>query len=84
MPRSRLPLLVVLVRLATAIPGMAEFYTDWLWYQEVGYERVFLRSLSARASIGLITGVVALGVLWFNLRYSLSALRRREFEVAER
>jgi uncharacterized membrane protein (UPF0182 family) len=81
MARSRVPLLLVLVLLATAIPGVAEFYTDWLWYQEVGYEQVFLKSISARASIALITGLVVFGVLWLNLRYALSALRRREFVI---
>ncbi|HXW06780.1 MAG TPA: UPF0182 family protein [Vicinamibacterales bacterium] len=81
MPRTRLPLLLLLLLLVTAIPSMAEFYVDWLWYREVGYEQVFLRTLSARASIGLLTGLVAFAVLWVNLRLSLAALRRREFVI---
>jgi uncharacterized membrane protein (UPF0182 family) len=81
MPRSRFSLLLILLLLATGVPGLADFYTDWLWYQEVGYEQVFLRSLSARATVGLLTGLAVFAVLWFNLRLSLVALRRREFVI---
>ena len=60
MPFRRLPILLALLFLATGIPTTAEFYTDWLWYQEVGYQQVFVRSLSARATIGLIIGGIVL------------------------
>ena len=45
------PLLLLILLLGTAIPALAEFYTDWLWYREVGYEQVFLRSLTARSLV---------------------------------
>ena len=47
----RLPLLVLLILLSTGIPALAEFYTDWLWFKELGYEPVFLRSLSAQSLV---------------------------------
>jgi uncharacterized membrane protein (UPF0182 family) len=80
LPRAVLLLLVLL--LLTSIPSFAEFYTDWLWYRELGYEQVFLKSLSARALTGTLTGVVAFAVLALNLRLSLKNLRRREFTIA--
>jgi uncharacterized membrane protein (UPF0182 family) len=80
LPRAVLLLLFVL--LLTSIPSFAEFYTDWLWYRELGYEQVFLTSLSARALTGTLTGVVAFAVLALNLRLSLKNLRRREFTIA--
>ena len=49
--RFRAPLIFGLILLATGIPAIAEFYTDWLWFQEVGYEQVFLRSLTARSIV---------------------------------
>src|SRR5829696_4312948 len=52
----RIPVLLALVFLATTIPAFAEFYTDWLWFNEVGYQRVYLRSLTAH---GTVTAVVA-------------------------
>jgi len=78
----RFSLLLVAILLLTGIPSFAEFYTDWLWYQELGYEQVFLKSLSARAITGLAVGIVAFAILWLNLRLSLRSLRRREFAIA--
>ena len=55
--------LVVLAVLLQLVP----LYTDWLWFQEVGYSQVFLTTLSLR---GGLFGVVALVVaifLWANL-----------------
>ena len=54
---------VTLGLLAQVIP----LYTDWLWFQEVGYTQVFTTTLSLR---GTLFGLVALGValfLWANL-----------------
>ena len=82
MPFRRIPILLALVFLATSIPATAEFYTDWLWYQEVGYQQVFVRTLSARGTIGLVTGGIVLLFLWLNLRLALRSLRRREFTIS--
>ena len=78
----RFSLLVAALVLFTAIPSFAEFYTDWLWFRELGFEQVFLKSLSAQATTGLAVGAVVLAVLWLNLRLSLRHLRRREFAIA--
>jgi uncharacterized membrane protein (UPF0182 family) len=80
-PFRRLPILLLIVVVLTGIPAFAEFYTDWLWYNEVGYEQVFLRSLSARATTGLLTSLVVFLFLWLNLRIALRQLRRREFTI---
>ena len=74
-------LLLLFLLLGTAIPALAEFYTDWLWYREVGYEQVFLRTLSARATTGLVTGIVVFAILGLNLRLAMRTLRRRDFTV---
>jgi uncharacterized membrane protein (UPF0182 family) len=74
--------LLAAVFLVTSLPSMAEFYTDWLWFQEVGFEHVFLKSLSARAMTGLLVGAAVFAILWLNLRVSLRQLRRREFTIS--
>ncbi len=79
-PRFFLFLAAILV--FTGIPSFAEFYTDWLWFEELGYEQVFLKSLSAQATTGLAVGAVVFAILWLNLRLSLRLLRRREFAIA--
>ena len=78
----RFLLIVAALVVFTGIPSFAEFYTDWLWYQELGYEQVFLKSLSAQATTGMAVGAVVFVILWLNLRLSLRLLRRREFAIA--
>ena len=79
---SRLFLLLAALLVFTGIPSFAEFYTDWLWFEELGYEQVFLKALSAQATTGLTVGAVVFVILWLNLRISLRLLRRREFAIA--
>jgi len=55
-------------------PSAVRFYTDWLWFGEVGYQSVFLTMLRAQAT--LFTVVFAAGALWlaFNFRVALAAM----------
>ena len=76
------PVVVVLLVLGTVIPAVAGFYTDWLWFQELGYEAVFLRSLSAQATVGILSGAAAFVLLAGNLLLALRSLRPRPFRVA--
>ncbi len=78
----KLALFFAALLIFTGVPSFAEFYTDWLWYQELGYEQIFLKSLSAQATTGLLVGGVVFVLLWLNLRLSLRQLRRREFAIA--
>jgi uncharacterized membrane protein (UPF0182 family) len=71
----------LLFLLLTAGPRAAEFYTDWLWFQEVGFQGVFLRILGARAALGALTFVLAFGFLFANLRAGFQGLRRRELVI---
>jgi uncharacterized membrane protein (UPF0182 family) len=76
------PLLIVLVLLGTIVPAGAKFYTDWLWFDELGYESVFLRSLGAQATVGIVSGAVAFALLAGNLLIALRTLRPRPFRVS--
>jgi hypothetical protein len=80
--RLRAPILLLLVLAVTAVPAFAEFYTDWLWFQEVGYEHVFLRSLTVRAIVATLAGLAAFALLSGNLLVAMRALRPRPFMVA--
>src|SRR5438128_12073203 len=65
-PKPLAYLVVALVVLAVLLQ-LVPLYTDWLWFQEVGYPQVFLTTLSLRGSL---FGAVALAVvlfLWVNL-----------------
>jgi len=62
-----LALLVVALVLLALVLELVPLYTDWLWFQEVGYTQVFLTTLSLRGSLfGAVALVVAI-FLWLNL-----------------
>ena len=63
------------------LPAIAEFYTDWLWFRELGYEQVFIRSLTARSTVSVLTGLAVFAVLAGNLAVAFRALRPWQFTV---
>jgi hypothetical protein len=70
-PRSRrilLGLVAIGFLAIIVIPWLAGFATDWLWYTEIHFESVFLRSLVARALLFVVTGLVAFAFLYGNIR----------------
>lgn len=71
-----IPLLVALLLLW---PAWAGFYTEWLWFQELGYERVFTTTLQTKMLLGVITTLAAGLLIWLNSRLALrlSAARSR-------
>jgi len=80
--RSPLPVLLFLILAVMALPAGAVFYTDWLWFQELGYEAVFIRSLTARTIVTLVTAAVVFAILAVNLLIAFRRLRSREFVIA--
>ena len=82
MSLGRMPVLLILVLALTGIPAAAVFYTDWLWFKEVGYEQVFIRSLTARSAVTAVTAVIVFGILALNVMAALRRLRPREFVIA--
>jgi uncharacterized membrane protein (UPF0182 family) len=49
------------------------FYTDWLWFQEVGYSDVFLTTMSLRGGLFLAVGLLTFLFLWVNLRVAAAS-----------
>jgi uncharacterized membrane protein (UPF0182 family) len=80
--RSRIPLVLVLIVIATGLPAIALFYTDWLWFKEVGYEQVFIRSLTARSSVTTVVAAVVFAILAINLFITFRSLYPRQFVIA--
>ena len=68
MSRPQPLVFVVIAFLALGLLGQViPLYTDWLWFQEVGYSQVFTTTLSLRGTLfGLVALTVAL-FLWGNL-----------------
>lgn len=51
--------------------GFAERITEWWWFKEVGFERVFLLKVSAGWSMAIATFVVAMAVIYGNAKIAL-------------
>src|SRR5688500_19837083 len=70
----RLLVFAVLAILFFAGPSLIRFYTDWLWFGEVGYQQVFLTMLRAQGTLFTIAFVIAAAWLATNLRIALAAV----------
>ena len=65
--------IVLLVVAAVALGIVAQvvpFYTDWLWFGEVGYRNVFWTTLSLRGGLFTAVAVGVLLFLWANLPFA--------------
>jgi uncharacterized protein len=71
--RLRSLLILAFVALFFVLPSTTTLATDWLWFGEVGYRPVFLRTFSAEWGVGLIAFVAAFAWLGGHLRYALKA-----------
>ena len=73
-PRSAIIVGIVLFALVIVLPSIAQRLADWLWFREIGFERVFLTKIAAQWSIGLLSAAIAFAVLYGNARYALRGL----------
>ena len=82
-PRSgrsfRSPRLFAILTLAFLLlfvfaPAVTARLADWLWFREIGFERVFLTKIATQWTIGPIAGFVAFAMLYGNARYALRGL----------
>jgi uncharacterized membrane protein (UPF0182 family) len=72
-----LPGLIFLgIVLLFVVPSAVEFYTDWLWFREVGYDAVFLRKINAQAITFAIAFAAVFAFLYLNLRIARRRLNR--------
>jgi uncharacterized membrane protein (UPF0182 family) len=70
--RIAIILLVLLVVLAG--PSLIKFYTDWLWFGEVGYQQIYLTMLRAQGTLFTAAFVAAVAWLLLNLRLAVSSI----------
>ncbi|OFW01745.1 MAG: hypothetical protein A3I61_15260 [Acidobacteria bacterium RIFCSPLOWO2_02_FULL_68_18] len=70
----RFAALALLLVLFFAGPSAVGFYTDWLWFGEVGYQSVFLTMLRAQATLFVAAFTAAALWLAFNFRLALAAV----------
>ncbi len=54
-----------------AWPAWAVFYTDWLWFKELGYQAVFSTTLTTKIALGLTVGLLTAVITWINFKLAL-------------
>ena len=70
------PRALILAALAVVffvLPSTTTFVVDWLWFGEVGYQSVYLTSITSKSLVGLGVFVVAFAWMAANLRHALNA-----------
>ena len=63
-------LLAVFV-LLLVVPTIATRLADWLWYREIGFERVFFTKIVAQWALGLPAGLIAFAIIYASARIAL-------------
>ena len=55
------------------VPWLASFVTDWMWFNEVGFQTVFVKSLLWRVGLFLLGGAFAFAYFYGNVRIARGA-----------
>jgi len=80
-PNWRLRVFVALALLLFVAPAIATRVADWLWYRDVGFERVFLTKLWAQWALGLAAGLIGFVALYLNSRVALRGVGRKNLHI---
>jgi uncharacterized membrane protein (UPF0182 family) len=64
-------IIALLALVIIGLPLLAGFYTDWLWFKEVGYESVFTTLLLTKLTLGILAALVVAVLLWLNFKLAL-------------
>jgi uncharacterized membrane protein (UPF0182 family) len=55
------------------VPWLASFFTDWLWFKEIGFQTVFITSLKWRILLFIIGGAFTFAYFYGNVRIARGA-----------
>jgi uncharacterized protein len=93
-PRKRFIVVGVVLFFLVAVLASARFYTDVLWFQEVGFSDVLWTSIRTQALVGVGVGLAVAVLIWLNLwiaarvepayRISVASNRRSALDDLER
>ncbi len=65
---ARLVFLLVLLSAFMVVPSALDLFTEWLWFSEVEYTGIFMRTLGTRLGLGAVVFVLAFAGLALNFR----------------
>ena len=68
---ARLIFLLAVLLLFLVVPSAVGLLAKWFWFGEVDYTGIFVRTLTAKATVGVVVFVVACAALTLNFRLAL-------------
>ena len=68
---ARLVFLLVLLSAFMVVPSALDLFTEWLWFNEVEYTGIFLRTLSTKVTLGAVVFLLGFAGLALNFRLAL-------------
>jgi uncharacterized protein len=71
---ARVLLVALVVGVVFFLPNFTTLLTEWWWYQEIGYQVVFTRSLVTKLLLFLGVGGLTFGLLYLNVRIAQRGL----------
>lgn len=80
--RWRVAIAVAVLVLILA-PAIATRFADWLWFQDIGFERVFLTKIIAQWSLGLAAGLGGFALLFGNARFALRGVAHKNLHIRD-
>jgi uncharacterized membrane protein (UPF0182 family) len=78
----RITAIVLAAVIAVGLPVAARL-ADWLWYREVGFERVFLTKVAAQWALGLAAGLCGFLLTYVNGRIALRGVATRNLHIRD-
>ncbi len=71
---GRLALIGAILVLILASPTLVRLAADWYWFQAVGFQTVFVKTLVTKIALGLGAGLFAFAFIYANLRFAQRGL----------
>src|SRR3989344_9595295 len=64
------------------LPKLIGFYTDWLWFGEVGYTQVFITRLITQLLLGASAAILAFFFIYINLQIAVRSTKDKAINAA--
>lgn len=81
-PKTILILIATLFLALFFLPQFISLYVDWLWFKDVGFEKIFSTKINAQATTALAGMLAAFLITYLNIWFSMRATRGRSVVMA--
>jgi uncharacterized membrane protein (UPF0182 family) len=81
-PQRILFIFLVLFFAVLFLPQVISLYVDWLWFKDVGFERIFTTKLNAEAASAFAGGLSGFMIAYINIWFSIRATRGRSIVLS--